>query len=309
MEENKEVKVKKKTNIKKTILLTMGSLGFLALGTCLGYYLAIYTDGHDKIRKNTTVTSNEQSNVVSNTNSNANTIVVKKENDQYVVEDSSKEMTSEKAFKMLKKGIYDKDGIYLVGTEITQKGDNDSYLVISTCYMAQNVDGKMDRAYHGGGSSLFYYKDGKWYFTYPATGYADTPFKEYNLKEYKLASYTELTDKAGNVANDAIDAVSDAGNMVVDKAGHAVDLAAAGAGYVSSAAGTAYQILLEKGATLMQIAEDAVSDIDLADENNWVTARAAVDGAIEKAYAEGILSNDKVDKEVVRIVTSLYLEQ
>ena len=196
MEENKEVKVKKKTNIKKTILLTMGSLGFLALGTCLGYYLAIYTDGHDKIRKNTTVTSNEQSNVVSNTNSNANTIVVKKKNDQYVVEDSSKEMTSEKAFKMLKKGIYDKDGIYLVGTEITQKGDNDSYLVISTCYMAQNVDGKIDRAYHGGGSSLFYYKDGKWYFTYPATGYADTPFKEYNLKEYKLASYTELTDKA-----------------------------------------------------------------------------------------------------------------
>ena len=46
----------------------------------------------------------------------------------------------------------------------------------------------------------------------------------------------ELTDKAGKAANNAINAVSDAGNMVVDQAGCVVDLAAAGAGYVSSAA-------------------------------------------------------------------------
>ena len=116
---------------------------------------------------------------------------------------------------------------------------------------------------------------------------------------------SELTEKAGKTADDAINAVTGAGNMVMDQAGHVVDLAAAGAGYVSSAAGNAFKVLQEEGEVLMEIAQEAVADIDLSDEQNWEEAKQKVETAIEKAYDTGVLKEDKVDKETVQIVTRI----
>ena len=115
---------------------------------------------------------------------------------------------------------------------------------------------------------------------------------------------SELTEAAGKTASKAVDAVKGAGDMVVDQAGHVVDLAAAGAAYVSEAAGFAFKVLQDQGAVLMQIAQDAVEDIDLSDEQNWDKAKAAIEDAIEKAYDTGII-NEKIDRETVQVITNI----
>ena len=130
----------------------------------------------------------------------------------------------------------------------------------------------------------------------------DTAEQLGNATAEKVAA---LTDKAGKAADDAINAVSGAGDFVVDQAGHVVDLAAAGAGYVTAAAGGAMKELEEKGSVLMKIAEDAVADLDLSEPENWEAAKASVNDAIEKAYAEGILDDEKIDEETIQIVTSI----
>lgn len=114
-----------------------------------------------------------------------------------------------------------------------------------------------------------------------------------------------LTEKAGKTADDAIHAVSGAADYVIDQSGHVVDLAAAGAGYVTSAAGDALKILKEKGDLLMKIAEDAVADIDLSEPESWDKAKVAVDDAIEKAYDEGLLDSEVISDDTIHIVTSI----
>ena len=114
----------------------------------------------------------------------------------------------------------------------------------------------------------------------------------------------ELTDKAGDVANNAIDAVKGAGDLVVDQAGHVVDLAAAGAGYVTETAGKAMKVLKDQGAALMQIAQDAVADMDLSNEQNWDVAKTKVEEAIETAYRTGVLDK-AIDEDTVQLVTRI----
>lgn len=132
----------------------------------------------------------------------------------------------------------------------------------------------------------------------------DLQVKASQLGNMTVDKVAELKITAGNTADSAMKAVSDASDYVVDQAGHVVDLASTGASYISGAAAQAYVILSEKGDTLMQIAQNAVTEIDLSDENSWDDARTVVDAAIEKAYEEGVLGQN-VDIEVVFIVTSV----
>ena len=124
------------------------------------------------------------------------------------------------------------------------------------------------------------------------------------MREATNDKAAELTAAAGKQADEAISAVKGAGNMVIDQAGHVVNLASAGAGYASSAAGSALKILKEKGDVLMQIAQDAIGDIDLSDEQNWTTAKKEVERAIDEAYKTGVIDK-KVDRETVQIVTNI----
>ena len=83
----------------------------------------------------------------------------------------------------------------------------------------------------------------------------------------------------------------------MDRAGHVIDLAAAAADYVSSEAAEALQVLQRYGTLLMNLAEAAVSGIDLSKEESWEEAKAAVDAAVDKAFDEGIfyMSNAEYD--------------
>lgn len=100
---------------------------------------------------------------------------------------------------------------------------------------------------------------------------------------------SEMVDMAGGAASDAIDAVKGAGNIVIDQAGHVVDLAEAGAAYVSGAAGEAVLVLQEKGTVLMELAQEAVANIDLSDEQNWDKAKSVIEDTIDEAYDSGII--------------------
>ena len=115
---------------------------------------------------------------------------------------------------------------------------------------------------------------------------------------------SELTEAAGNAANNAIVAVKGASDMVVDQAGHVVDLAAAGASYVSDAADSALKNLQDNGTVLMQIAQNAVADIDLSNEQNWDKAKEVVATAIEKAYDTGVIK-EKNNRETVELITNI----
>ena len=114
-----------------------------------------------------------------------------------------------------------------------------------------------------------------------------------------------LIENAGKAADDAISAVSDAGSLVVDRAGHVVDMAEAGAGYVTDAAESALQILQEKGGELMEIAQKAVEGLDLSKEENWERARSSVEAAIDRVYENGMLLGFLADRETVRTVTNI----
>lgn len=122
----------------------------------------------------------------------------------------------------------------------------------------------------------------------------------------KLASEAAsgIADAAGT-ADDAIGAVTDAGGFVVDRAGHVIDLAAAAADYVSSEATEALQVLQRYGTLLMNLAEAAVSGIDLSKEESWEEAKAAVDAAVDKAFDEGIIDREKVSEEAIQIATRI----
>ena len=113
-----------------------------------------------------------------------------------------------------------------------------------------------------------------------------------------------IADAAGT-ADDAIGAVTDAGGFVVDRAGHVIDLAAAAADYVSSEATEALQVLQRYGTLLMNLAEAAVSGIDLSKEESWEEAKAAVDAAVDKAFDEGIIDREKVSEEAIQIATRI----
>ena len=133
-------------------------------------------------------------------------------------------------------------------------------------------------------------------------------FSAEQLGNAKVEKVSSLMDEAGKAADDAIRAASGAADFVVDQAGHVVDLAAAGAGYVSSAAGEAFRVLQDQdqGEVFMKIAEDDIGGIDLLEPENWDEARAAVDAAIEKTYDEyEILDKSKTDEETVRVVASI----
>ena len=114
---------------------------------------------------------------------------------------------------------------------------------------------------------------------------------------------SDLTEKAGKVADDAINVVSGAPDFVVDQAGHVVDLAAIGSEYVTSTASEAFQIIKEKSSLLMSIAEEAVAGLDLSKQENWEEAKDAVDNALEEAFAEGILQAK--NEETIRIITRI----
>lgn len=116
---------------------------------------------------------------------------------------------------------------------------------------------------------------------------------------------SKLTEQAGKTADDAIGAVTDAGGFVVDRAGHVIDLAAAAADYVSSEAAEALQVLQRYGTLLMNLAEAAVSGIDLSKEESWEEAKAAVDAAVDKAFDEGIIDREKVSEEAIQIATRI----
>lgn len=113
-----------------------------------------------------------------------------------------------------------------------------------------------------------------------------------------------IADAAGT-ADDAIGAVTDAGGFVVDRAGHVIDLAAVAADYVSSEATEALQVLQRYGTLLMNLAEAAVSGIDLSKEESWEEAKAAVDAAVDKAFDEGIIDREKVSEEAIQIATRI----
>ena len=113
-----------------------------------------------------------------------------------------------------------------------------------------------------------------------------------------------VAELSGKAADNAIKAVSGASDLVIDQAGHVIDLAAVGADYVSGAAGQAMIILQEKGTMIMGLAEESVANIDLEDSQNWDEAKTAVEDTIEKAYDEGILG-EGVSKDTVTIVTNV----
>lgn len=115
---------------------------------------------------------------------------------------------------------------------------------------------------------------------------------------------SEAAEKAGETLNNAIDTVKGAGGLVVDQAGHVVDMAAEGAGYVSESASDALEVLKKQGAALMDIAQKAVSLIDLSDQKNWETAKKIVTAAIKNANNSGLLGV-KLDEKTVRIVTDV----
>lgn len=114
----------------------------------------------------------------------------------------------------------------------------------------------------------------------------------------------DVAELSGKAADDVIKAVSGASDLVIDQAGHVIDLAAVGAGYVSDAAKQALIILQEKGSMIMQLAEEAVANVDLENPQNWDDAKIAVEDTIEKAYAEGILG-EGISEETLRIVTDI----
>ena len=91
----------------------------------------------------------------------------------------------------------------------------------------------------------------------------------------------------------------------MDRAGHVIDLAAAAADYVSSEAAEALQVLQRYGTLLMNLAEAAVSGIDLSKEESWEEAKAAVDAAVDKAFDEGIIDREKVSEEAIQIATRI----
>lgn len=92
--------------------------------------------------------------------------------------------------------------------------------------------------------------------------------------------------------------------MVIDQAGNVVDMAAEGISGVTSAGENAARILQEKGEQLMQIVNEAIAGIDLADQKNWDGAKYAVDEAIEKASEAGVLG-EHIDDETVYAVATL----
>ena len=112
-----------------------------------------------------------------------------------------------------------------------------------------------------------------------------------------------LTEKAGKAAEEAINAVSEASDYVLDQAGHVVNLAAAGGAYASSAALEAVQVLEKQGKTLVAITEDAVAGMDLSEQENWDQAKTAVDKALSEAFDEGILQTKH--EETIRILTRI----
>ena len=116
---------------------------------------------------------------------------------------------------------------------------------------------------------------------------------------------SELTETAGKTADDAIEAVSDAGEYVVDQAGHVVNLADIAADYVSSEATEAIEVLQKHGSLLMNLAENAVADIDLSGPQTWEVAQTAVDDAVNKAYEDGFIDREKISEETMRTVTSI----
>ena len=124
------------------------------------------------------------------------------------------------------------------------------------------------------------------------------------LGNASLEKASELTDTAGAAADDVIGAVTGAADFVIDQAGHVVDLAQAGADRLTSTADSAFRILQETGGALIQVAEDAVSGIDLNDPANWEKARLLIEESLNRAYAEGILSQN-ADRGTLQVVTDI----
>ncbi|MBQ8305359.1 MAG: hypothetical protein IJX90_03980 [Blautia sp.] len=125
-----------------------------------------------------------------------------------------------------------------------------------------------------------------------------------DLGTLTMEEVSKLTKTAGGFADKTISTVSSASDLVIDQAGHVINLAAVGMGQVTKSAEEAVEVLKQHGATLVEIANEAVAEIDLDDENNWEIAREKVDYAIEKAVNAGVIGR-KLDMDTVHCVTRI----
>lgn len=115
----------------------------------------------------------------------------------------------------------------------------------------------------------------------------------------------ELTDTIQKTAGEAMNTVNGAANMVVDQAGHVVDLAAVGADYVTTTANNVMEIISQNGEKLMKLATDAVADIDLSDPANWEPAKEAIAEAIEIAYEKGEIDEKNIDQHTMDVLVGI----
>ena len=118
----------------------------------------------------------------------------------------------------------------------------------------------------------------------------------------------ELTATIQETAGDVMNTVNGTANMVIDQAGHVVDLAAVGADYVTTTAYNVMEIISQNGEKLMKLATDAVADIDLSDPANWEPAKEAIADAIVNAYEEGLISEEVIDADTMNVLVNIVFD-
>lgn len=114
----------------------------------------------------------------------------------------------------------------------------------------------------------------------------------------------DVKEKAEEVAAQAMSTMSGAADVVVDQSGNIRNLAVEGAGVVADSAVQAYEVIRDKGSELMQIAQEAISKIDVSDPEALYSAKETIDKAVEESVEDGSLGV-KLSQETIQIVTDV----
>ena len=126
------------------------------------------------------------------------------------------------------------------------------------------------------------------------------------LSSSTMKKASDITNMAGDTVDGAIAAVSNAGDFVLDQAGHVVDMASIGIGNASREASQALDALQECGTQLVEIAGDAVDGLDLDNEAVWNQAELAIHKAVKNACEKNILPI-RLDEETITILSDILL--
>ena len=111
----------------------------------------------------------------------------------------------------------------------------------------------------------------------------------------------DVIDQSMMIADQALTGINGAANVVVDSTGNIINMAAEGAGVVSSAAQQAFDTIASKSEDLITLANDAVMGIDLSDPKNVDIAREAINKAFDIANEQKLFGK-KLDDESLQII-------